>query len=226
MWIRCTCTNLTQESWQSVPRVSSDDLDAQASSWTNDSLADALQGYPFKGRVLGLYLGYLIDMLEGQLAHCLMAWGWSVEQTAWNLLSNEVTWSICCTWFGGSLLNASSCFQEVGGGRGGGDEGERAVRLWVCARVFVLYLYHTTVRNRLTLMVILTGIGIPSLMSLVRSLNSLQKTPIFTPLCRAIKQHHETLHNISRLPSYLSKCWSKGRGGRGLPGWNVHSQSA
>lgn len=36
-----------------------------------------------------------------------------------------------CTWFGGSLLNASSCFQEVGGGRGGGDEGECAVRLWV-----------------------------------------------------------------------------------------------
>ena len=42
---------------------------------------------------------------------------------------------------------------------------------------------HSLKYKWLTLMVILTGIGMPSLISLVCSLNSLQKTPILTPLC-------------------------------------------
>ena len=53
--------------------------------------------------------------------------------------------------------------------------------------------------KRPTLTVILTGIGMPSLISLVYSLNSLQNTPILTPLCgnETTMEHYVTSCNTT-----------------------------
>ena len=69
------------------------------------------------------------------------------------------------------------------GGSGGAEGNMVCVHLLKC--------------KRLTLTVILTGIGMPSLISLVYSLNSLQKTPILTPLCgsKTTMEHYVTLRN-------------------------------